>query len=101
MPITNQRYALVTKQSWELSLSGRWPDAPTYGNYKLLVFAGSDLPSIESEYSEADFKYLSVSETIEQMEQGIIGPFICNLEQAREIAAHFTPDDEELINETQ
>jgi|GEM_PF-2980673 len=94
MPITNQRYALVTKQSWELSLSGRWPDAPTYGNYKLLVFAGSDLAGIESEYHKADFKHLSASETIEQMNLGAIGPFICNLEQAREIAAHFTPNED-------
>jgi len=97
MPINNQKYAFVTLQGWESSLSERWPDAPIYGEYKLLVFAGSDLPSIESEYSEADFKYLPASETIEQMNLGAIGPFICNLEQAREIAAHFTPN-EDLTN---
>lgn len=97
MPVENQRYALVTVKGWGHSLSERWPDAPTYGKYKLLVFAGSDLASIETEYSEAAFKYLSASETIEQMKQGIIGPFICNLEQAREIAAHFTPN-EDLTN---
>lgn len=94
MPIINQRYAFVTNEGWELSLSERWPDAPTYGEYKLLVFAGSDLASIETEYSEAEFKYLSVNETIEQMNIGAIGPFICNLEQAREIAAHFTPNED-------
>ncbi len=94
MPIANQKYALVTIKGWELSLSERWPDAPTYGDYKLLVFAGSDLESIETEYSEADFKYLAASETIDQMEQGAIGPFICDINQAREIAAHFTPDEE-------
>ena len=97
MPIINQRYALVTIKGWNKSLSERWPDAPKYGEYRLLVFAGSDLPGIEREYSEADFKYLPASETIEQMNVGAIGPFICNLEQAREIAAHFTPD-EDLTN---
>lgn len=91
MPIANQKYALVTLQGWELSLSEKWPDAPTFGGYKLLVFAGSELPVIESEYSEADFKYLSASETIEQMEQGIIGPFICNLATAKAISLHFNP----------
>tara|TARA_R110000822_G_scaffold58228_6_gene145788 strand:- start:27405 stop:27704 length:300 start_codon:yes stop_codon:yes gene_type:complete len=95
MPIANQKYALVTVGGWERSLSERWPDAPTFGGYKLLVFAGSDLAPIEAEYSEADFKYLSTSETIEQMEQGIIGPFICNINQAREIVAHFTPVEDE------
>ncbi len=94
MPINNQKYAFVTKEGWELSLSERWPDALTFGDYKLLVFAGSDLTSIEPEYSEADFKYLSARETIEKMNLGVIGPFICNLEQAREVAAHFTPVDE-------
>lgn len=97
MPIANQKYALVTIKGWESSLSERWPDAPTYGEYKLLVFAGSDLTKLELEYSNADFKYLEADETIKQMELGAIGPFICNLEQAREIAAHFTPD-EDLTN---
>lgn len=94
MPVKNQKYAFVTKQGWELSLSERWSGAPTYGDYKLLVFAGSDLASIETEYSNADFKYLSASETIEQMTSGSIGPFICNLEQAREIAANFTQNED-------
>ena len=94
MPIANQKYAFVTLQGWELSLSERWHDAPTYGGYKLLVFAGSDLAPIEAEYSEADFKYLSTSETIEQMSIGAIGPFICNLKQAREITNHFNPPKE-------
>ena len=95
MPVTNQKYAFVTSEGWGKSLSERWPDAPTFGEYKLLVFAGSDLPGIESEYSKADFKYLPATETIEQMNLGVIGPFICNLEQAREIVAHFTPVEDE------
>lgn len=94
MPVTNQGYALVTSEGWVKSLSERWPDAPQYGDYRMLVFAGADLPKIEAEYSNADFKYLEASETIEQMESGAIGPFICNLEQAREIAEYFTPDEE-------
>lgn len=98
MPITNQKYAFVTAQGWESSLCERWPNAPQYGDYRLLVFAGSDLPRLESEYSNVDFKYLEASETIEQMGLGAIWPLICNLEQAREIAEYFTPD-EELTNE--
>lgn len=94
MPVTNQKYAIVTNESWVKSLSERWPDALQYDDYRMLVFAGSDLDNIESEYSNADFKYLEVSETIKQMELGAIGPFICNLEQAREIAGYFTPDED-------
>ena len=93
MPITNQKYAFVTEQGWESSLSERWPDAPLVGDYRLLVFAGTDLPKLEAEYADAEFKYLTASETIEQMTSGTIGPFICNIEQAREVAKHFTPEE--------
>lgn len=93
MPVINQRYALVTEQGWDNGLNEIWPDAPLYGGYRMLVFAGADLPQVESEYSAADFKYLEATETIEQMESGATGPFICNLEQAREIAKHFTPEE--------
>jgi len=96
MPIINQRYALVTNEGWVKSLSERWPNAPQYGDYRLLVFAGADLPKLEAEYSNADFKYLESIETIEQMGLSAIGPFICNLEQAREIAEYFAPPDNEV-----
>ena len=96
MPITNQKYAFVTSQGWESSLSERWPDAPLIGDYRLLVFAGADLPKLEVEYVDAEFKYLSASETIEQMTSGTIGPFICNIEQAREVVTYFSPPNEEL-----
>ena len=96
MPITNQKYAFVTAQGWESSLSERWPDAPLIGDYRLLVFAGADLPKLEVEYADAEFKYLSASETIEQVTSGAIGPFICNIEQAREVVTYFSPPNEEL-----
>ena len=96
MPINNQKYAFVTNEGWESSLSERWPDAPLYGGYRLLVFAGSDLPKIEKEYTEADFKYLSSNETIKAIESAEVGPFICDINQAREIAKYFTPDEEEV-----
>ena len=86
-------YAFVTTQGWESSLTERWPDAPLIDDYRLLVFTESELPKLESEYADAEFKYLSVSETIEQMTSGTIGPFICNIEQAREVVKHFTPED--------
>lgn len=94
MSIANQKYAFVTAQCWESSLSERWPDAPLVGDYRLLVIAGADLPKLEAEYAAAEFKYLSASETIEQMTSGTIGPFICDINQAREIVAHFTPPAE-------
>lgn len=97
MPIENQKYAFVTNEGWERSLSERWPDAPLYGGYRLLVFAGADLPKIENEYADADFKYLSTSETIKAIESAEVGPFICDINQAREIAKHFTPVNEDEI----
>ena len=93
MPIADQLYALVTVNEWALSLSKRWPNAPTYGGYKLLVFAGSEIKSIETEYSSADFKYLEASKTIEKRKQGAIGPFVCNIGQARAITNYFTPEE--------
>jgi len=89
MPIVNQTYAFVTNQGWENSLYEVWPFAPLYGDYRLLVFAGKELPSIEKEYSSATFKYLSVEDTIKAMKSKQIGPFICNIQQAREVTPHF------------
>ena len=87
-------YAFVTDAGWQAKLTSIRPHAPLYGDYRLLVFTESDLPSLESEYADAEFKYLSASETIEQITSGAIGPFICNIEQAREVAAYFTPEGE-------
>ena len=89
----NDLYAFVTDAGWQAKLTSIRPNAPLYGDYRLLVFTESDLPSLEDEYADAEFKYLSASETIEQMISGTIGPFICNIEQAREVAKHFTPED--------
>ncbi|GAA61825.1 hypothetical protein P20652_3714 [Pseudoalteromonas sp. BSi20652] len=91
MPVNNQKYALVTNEGWESSLNERWSNAPLVGGYRLLVFSGSDLPKLEAEYSDTEFKYLTVEDTIEAMNAGEIGPFICNINQAREIVAHFNP----------
>lgn len=94
MPISNQKYALVTSEGWERSLAERWPDAPVYGNYRMLVFAGNRLAALEQEYATADFKYLDTEGTISAMEEGLVGPFICDLQQARDIAKYFAPETE-------
>jgi len=89
----NDLYAFVTDAGWHAKLATVRPNATLYGDYRLLVFTESDLPSIEAKYAGAEFKYLSASETIEHMNSGAIGPFICNIEQAREVAKHFTPEE--------
>ena len=96
MPIKNQKYAFVTNSGWESSLSGRWPDAPLYGNHRLLVFTNEDLRKLEAEYSEVEFKYLGVNETIKAMENNEQPPFILNLDDAREVCAYFTPIEDEV-----
>ena len=97
MPVTNQKYAFVTAQGWESSLSERWPDAPLIGGYRLLVFAGADLKPLEAEYSNAEFKYLDEQQAIEQMGLGNVGPFICDINQAREVCKHFAPQVDDSI----
>ena len=97
MPITNQKYAFVTRDAWQDSLIARWPDAPLVGGYRLLVFAGSDLPKLETEYSEVDFKYLNAADTIKAMENNEQPPFILNLGDAREVCEHFTPQGGDSI----
>ena len=86
-------YAFVTDAGWRDKLTTVRPHAPLCGSYRILVFTESDLPKLEAEYADAEFKYLSASETIEQMISGAVGPFICNLEQAREVAKNFTPEE--------
>jgi len=87
----NDLYAFVTDAGWQAKLTAFRPNAPLYGGYRLLVFTESDLPSLEDEYADEEFKYLSASETIEQMTSGAIGPFICSIEQAHLVAPYFTP----------
>lgn len=94
MPVSNQKYAFVTNGGWQESLATRWPDAPLYGGHRLLVFAGSDLPKLEIEYSDAEFKYLSAADTIEAMENNERPPFILSIDDAREVCAYFTPETE-------
>lgn len=97
MPVSNQKYALVTPEIWQDSLITRWPDAPLYGNHRLLVFTNEDLPKLEDEYSEVEFKYLSAADTIKAMESNEKPPFILNLNDAREVCKHFTPQDDDSI----
>ena len=93
MPVTNQKYALVTDKGWRDSLDSRWPYAPLVGDYRLLVFAGESLPEIEREYPKADFKFLPVDEIISRMVLGEIGPFICDIEGARTISNRFNEEE--------
>lgn len=91
MPISNQKYAFVTPESWQESLKSRWPDAPLYGGHRMLVFAGSNLPKLKAEFSDVEFKYLNATDTIKAMESNELPPFILNLDDAREVCAYFTP----------
>lgn len=96
MPVHNQKYAFVTPESWRESLVSRWPDAPLYGGHRLLVFTNEDLPKLEAEYSEVEFKYLGVAGTIEAMKNNEQPPFILNLDDAREVCAYFTPTEDNV-----
>jgi len=89
MSIANQKYAFVTPESWQESLISRWPDAPLYGGYRLLVFTRKDLPKLEAEYSDVKFKYLDPDETIRSISDLEKGPFICSLTQTQEIVKYF------------
>jgi hypothetical protein len=86
-----QLYAFVTVAGWERSLSVRWPDAPLVGNYRLLVFTNEDLPKLKTEYSSATFKTLTAEQVINAMNANDVGPFICSLEQAKQIINHVAP----------
>lgn len=88
--IKRDLYAFVTNTGWNDKLTAVRPHAPLCGSYRILVFTESDLPKLKAEYADAEFKHLEPIETIEQMTVGAIGPFICNIEQAREVAKHFS-----------
>ena len=95
MPIANQKYAFITEKGWE-GLSDRWPDAPVYGGYKLLVFAGESLTRLEEEFNKVEFRYLGAEGTVLAIEGEEAGPFICTLEEVREVVDYFKPEDEEV-----
>lgn len=89
-----QLYAFVTALGWAESLSGRWPDAPLVGGYRVLVFTNADYPVLKEQYPTAEFKELTVEQTINAMNANELGPFVCTLEQTKQIINHFSPPDE-------
>lgn len=86
-----QLYAFVAEAGWERSLSARWPDAPLINNYRLLVFTNEDLPRLKVEYSAVEFKDLTAEQVISAMNASEVGPFICSIEQAKQVVNHFSP----------
>lgn len=91
-----QLYAFVTAGGWNNSLHASWPHAPLVGNYRLLVFTNEDLPRLKAEYDTAEFKELAKQQTIDAMNAGEVGPFICDLATAKDISMHFNPATEEI-----
>lgn len=88
-----QVYALVTDAGWSESLSEQWPHAPLVGGYRVLVFTNVDYPLIKEQYPEVEFKELEVEQTISAMNENELGPFVCLIEQLRQIMNHFSPPD--------
>lgn len=89
-----QLYAFVTAMGWAESLSERWPDAPLVGGYRVLVFTNADYPLLKEQYPSAEFKELTSEQTISAIDSGEIGPFVCSLEQTKQIMNHYSPPDE-------
>ena len=80
-------YAFVTETMWNESLQHKWAyDAPSVNGYRLLVFSSDNIPSIE-------LVELEVERVIEAMTVGSDSAFMCEINQAREVVAHFTPPD--------
>lgn len=93
-----QLYALVTAQYWALHLNERWPDAPLVGGYRVLVFTNQDYPVLKQQYSEFEAKELTTEQTINAMNANELGPFVCSLEQLKQIMNHFSPPEQGLNN---
>lgn len=89
-----QLYAFVTSTGWAESLSERWPDAPLVGGYRVLVFTNADYLLLKEQYPTAEFKELTAEQTISAIDAGEIGPFVCSLEQTKQIMNHFAPPEE-------
>ena len=89
-----QLYAFVTAMGWAESLSESWPDAPLVGGYRVLVFTNADYPALKQQYSEFEAKELTTEQTINAIDAGEIGPFVCSLEQTKQIMNHFAPPEQ-------
>lgn len=93
-----QLYAFVTAMGWAESLSERWPDAPLVGGYRVLVFTNADYPALKQQYSDFEAKELTAEQTINAMNANGLGPFVCSLEQLKQIMNHFSPPEQGLNN---
>ena len=93
-----QLYAFVTAMGWAESLSERWPHAPLIGGYRVLVFTNADYPLLKEQYPTAEFKELTTEQTISAMNANEVGPFVCSLEQTKQIMNHFSSPEQGLNN---
>tara|TARA_B100001059_G_C17761885_1_gene543343 strand:- start:32 stop:331 length:300 start_codon:yes stop_codon:yes gene_type:complete len=93
-----QLYAFVTAMGWAESLNERWHDAPLVGGYRVLVFTNADYPLLKEQYSEFEAKELTTEQTISAMNASELGPFVCSLEQTKQIMNHFAPPEQGLNN---
>ena len=91
-----QLYAFVTESSWLAFLKERWPDAPLVNGYRVLVFTNEDYPLLKQQYSEFEAKELTVEQTISAISENESGPFICNLDQLKQVINYFSPPNLEL-----
>lgn len=89
-----QLYAFVTEASWLSFLKEIWPDAPLINGYRVLVFTNIDYPVLKQQYSEFEAKEFTPDQVTEAIGIGESGPFVCSLEQTKQIMNHFlTPFD--------
>ena len=89
-----QLYAFVTATGWAESLSERWPDAPLVNGYRVLVFTNADYTLLKEQYPVAEFKELTTEQTISAMNANELGPFVCTLEQTKQIMNNFAPPEQ-------
>ena len=97
------RFAFVPAVTWEQYGEEKWPDAVSYGNYKVIgydsptqsevVKAAADETGLEQIHHEV----CTAQMIIDGMAANEQKLFNCSLSVAQEVAAHYSQQDEELI----
>ena len=89
------RFAFVPLATWEQYGQDKWPNAVSYGNYKVISYDSSkDSPEVKAAADATGLPQVHYSESTAQMiidgmaasEQKL---FNCSLEVAQEVAASF------------
>ena len=94
-----EKYAFITNENYELHSTSMWPSAIAVGaKYRMVQFTDKDEPDLIDYIESLGFaaKYLDGESTISSLNNGDLGPFVCNHLDASLVVHYFNENSGEM-----